>query len=285
MPLSAEALSLIQAALDEDVGPGDFTTLWTVPEGRRAEARIVAKSPGVVAGSRIAAEVFRRLDPSLQVEVAAPDGTALEPGDLAMRVAGSARSILTAERTALNFMQRLSGVATVTRRYVQAVAGTGARVIDTRKTTPGMRALEKDAVLAGGGTNHRHGLHDMVMIKDNHIAAAGGITAAVDAVRARNDRGLAVEVETTNLEEVREALATGADRIMFDNMPPELMRQAVELVRAAGERRPETEASGGITLDTIRAAAETGVDLISVGALTHSAPALDLSLQLRALDG
>jgi nicotinate-nucleotide pyrophosphorylase (carboxylating) len=284
MPLSPEALSLIQAALDEDVGPGDFTTLWTVPEGRRAEARIVAKAPGVVAGSEVAAEVFRRVDPSLQVEVAAPDGTALDPGDLAMRVTGSARSILTAERTALNFMQRLSGVATVTRRYVQAVAGTGARVIDTRKTTPGMRALEKAAVLAGGGANHRHGLHDMVMIKDNHIAAAGGITAAVDAVRARNDRGLAVEVETTNLDEVREALATGADRIMFDNMPPDLMRQAVELVRAANPR-PETEASGGITLDTIRAAAETGVDFISVGALTHSAPALDLSLQLRALDG
>ena len=284
MPLSAEALSLIHAALDEDVGPGDFTTLWTVPEGRRAEARIVAKAPGVVAGSEVAAEVFRRVDPSLQVEVAAPDGTALEPGDLAMRVTGSARSILTAERTALNFMQRLSGVATVTRRYVQAVAGTGARVIDTRKTTPGMRALEKAAVLAGGGANHRHGLHDMVMIKDNHIAAAGGITAAVDAVRARNDRGLAVEVETTNLDEVREALATGADRIMFDNMPPDLMRQAVDLVRAANPR-PETEASGGITLDTIRAAAETGVDFISVGALTHSAPALDLSLQLRALDG
>jgi nicotinate-nucleotide pyrophosphorylase (carboxylating) len=284
MPLSAEALSLIQAALDEDVGPGDFTTLWTVPEGRRAEARIVAKAPGVVAGSEVAAEVFRRVDPLLEVEVSAPDGTALEPGDLAMRVTGSARSILTAERTALNFMQRLSGVATVTRRYVQAVAGTGARVIDTRKTTPGMRALEKAAVLAGGGANHRHGLHDMVMIKDNHIAAAGGITAAVDAVRARNDRGLAVEVETTNPDEVREALATGADRIMFDNMPPDLMRQAVELVRAA-DPRPETEASGGITLDSIRAAAETGVDFISVGALTHSAPALDLSLQLRALDG
>ncbi|HEX8453917.1 MAG TPA: carboxylating nicotinate-nucleotide diphosphorylase [Longimicrobium sp.] len=284
MPLSAEALSLIQAALDEDVGPGDFTTLWTVPEGRRAEARIVAKAPGVVAGSEVAAEVFRRVDPSLEVEVAAPDGTALEPGDLAMRVTGSARSILTAERTALNFMQRLSGVATVTRRYVGAVAGTGARVIDTRKTTPGMRALEKAAVLAGGGANHRHGLHDMVMIKDNHIAAAGGITAAVDAVRTRNDRGLAVEVETTNLEEVREALATGADRIMFDNMPPALMRQAVDLVRAS-DPRPETEASGGITLDTILAAAETGVDFISVGALTHSAPALDLSLQLRALDG
>jgi len=284
MPLSAEALSLIQAALDEDVGPGDFTTLWTVPEGRRAEARIVAKAPGVVAGSEVAAEVFRRVDPSLEVEVAAPDGTALQPGDLAMRVTGSARSILTAERTALNFMQRLSGVATVTRRYVEAVAGTGARVIDTRKTTPGMRALEKAAVLAGGGANHRHGLHDMVMIKDNHIAAAGGITAAVDAVRARSDRCLAVEVETTNLDEVREALAAGADRIMFDNMPPTLMRQAVALVRAA-DPRPETEASGGITLDSIRAAAETGVDFISVGALTHSAPALDLSLQLRALDG
>ncbi|HEX8360509.1 MAG TPA: carboxylating nicotinate-nucleotide diphosphorylase [Longimicrobium sp.] len=281
-PLPPEALSLIQAALDEDVGPGDFTTLWTVPAERRAEARIVAKAPGVVAGSEIAVEVFRRVDPSLQVEVSAPDGTALEPGDLAMTITGSARSILTAERTALNFMQRLSGVATVTRRYVEAVAGTGARVIDTRKTTPGMRALEKAAVVAGGGTNHRHGLHDMVMIKDNHIAAAGGITAAVDAVRAHNERGLAVEVETTNLDEVREALSTSADRIMFDNMPPELMRQAVELVRAS-ERRPETEASGGITLETIRAAAETGVDFISVGALTHSAPSLDLSLQLRAL--
>lgn len=282
MPLSAEALSLIQAALDEDIGPGDFTTLWTVPADRRAEARIIAKAPGVVAGSAVAVEVFRRVDPSLEIEVAAPDGTALEPGDLAMRVTGSARSILTAERTALNFMQRLSGVATVTRRYMRAVEGTGARVIDTRKTTPGMRALEKEAVVAGGGTNHRHGLHDMVMIKDNHIAAAGGITAAVDAVRAANDRGLAVEVETTNLDEVREALATGADRIMFDNMPPELMRQAVEIVRAS-DPRPETEASGGITLDTIRAAAETGVDFISVGALTHSAPSLDLSLQLRAL--
>ena len=282
MPLPPEALSLIDAALAEDVGPGDFTTLWTVPPERRAEARIVAKQPGVIAGSEVAVEVFRRVDPSLDVEVAAPDGTALEPGGLAMRVRGSARSILTAERTALNFLQRLSGVATVTRRYARAVAGTGARVIDTRKTTPGMRRLEKAAVVAGGGANHRVGLHDMVMIKDNHIAAAGGITAAVAAVRAANDRGLRVEVETTNLDEVREALAAGADRVMFDNMPPELMRQAVALVHAHGDRRPETEASGGITLETIRDFAETGVDFISVGALTHSAPALDLSLQLRA---
>ncbi|HEX8429628.1 MAG TPA: carboxylating nicotinate-nucleotide diphosphorylase, partial [Longimicrobium sp.] len=245
MPLSPEAVSLIQAALDEDVGPGDFTTLWTVPAERRAEARIIAKSPGVIAGSEVAAEVFRRVDPSLEIEVAAPDGTALEPGGLAMTIRGSARSILTAERTALNFMQRLSGVATVTRAYARAVEGTGARVIDTRKTTPGMRALEKAAVLAGGGANHRHGLHDMVMIKDNHIAAAGGITAAVEAVRARNDRGLRVEVETTSLSEVDEAVRVGADRIMFDNMAPDLMRRAVERVHAA-DPRPETEASGGI---------------------------------------
>ncbi|WP_420128890.1 carboxylating nicotinate-nucleotide diphosphorylase [Longimicrobium sp.] len=281
MPLPSSAFALIDAALAEDVGPGDFTTLWTVPEERRAEARIVAKSPGVIAGSEVAAEVFRRVDPSLEVSVGVVDGTAVEPGDVAMTVLGSARSILTAERTALNFMQRLSGVATVTRRYVRAVEGTGARVIDTRKTTPGMRALEKAAVVSGGGANHRFGLHDMVMIKDNHIAAAGGITAAVKAVRRQNERGLKVEVETTTLDEVREALAAGADRVMFDNMDPPLMRQAVDLVRAA-DPRPETEASGGITLDTIHGYAQTGVDFISIGALTHSAPSLDLSLQLRA---
>ncbi|HEX2080188.1 MAG TPA: carboxylating nicotinate-nucleotide diphosphorylase [Longimicrobium sp.] len=281
MPLPPSALALIDAALAEDVGPGDFTTLWTVPAERRAEARIVAKASGVVAGSEVAVEVFRRVDPSLEVEAVAADGAAVEPGELAMAVRGSARSILTAERTALNFMQRLSGVATVTRAYVRAVEGTGARVIDTRKTTPGMRALEKAAVVAGGGANHRFGLHDMVMIKDNHIAAAGGITAAVEAVRRRNDRGLRVEVETTTLDEVREAIAAGVDRIMFDNMNVPLMHEAVELVRAA-DPRPETEASGGITLETIRAYAETGVDFISIGALTHSAPSLDLSLQLRA---
>jgi nicotinate-nucleotide pyrophosphorylase (carboxylating) len=208
----------------------------------------------------------------------------VEPGDPVMRAEGSARSLLTAERTALNFLQRLSGVATVSRRYVREVGGTGARVIDTRKTTPGMRLLEKAAVVAGGGANHRVGLHDMVMIKDNHIAAAGGITAAVNAVRARNDRGLRVEVETTTLDEVREALAAGVDRIMFDNMTPERMAQAVDLVRSA-DPRPETEASGGITLETIGSFARTGVDFISVGALTHSAPALDLSLRLEAAAG
>jgi nicotinate-nucleotide pyrophosphorylase (carboxylating) len=282
MPLPPEALSLIDDALAEDVGPGDFTTLWTVPAGRRANARIVAKARGVIAGMEVAIEAFRRVDPSLALDVVAGDGSAVAPGDEVMRISGSAASILTAERTALNFLQQLSGVATLTRAYVDAIAGTGARVIDTRKTTPGMRRLEKAAVVAGGGANHRVGLHDMVMIKDNHIAAAGGITAAVEAVRARNDRGLRVEVETTSLGEVREALAAGVDRIMFDNMSPELMRQAVALVRAAGDARPETEASGGITLETIRGYAETGVDFISVGALTHSAPALDLSLRLEA---
>jgi len=283
MLLTRDALGLIDAALAEDVGPGDFTTLWTVPGDRRAEARVVAKGSGVLAGGEVAAEVFRRVDPSLHVSIALADGAPVEPGTVAMTVRGSARSILTAERTALNFMQRLSGVATVTRRYVRAVEGTGARVIDTRKTTPGMRLLEKAAVLAGGGANHRVGLYDMVMIKDNHIAAAGGIAAAVDAVRRRNDRALRVEVETTSLDEVREALAAGVDRVMFDNMTPETMRAAVELVRAASPR-PETEASGGITLESIRGYAETGVDFISVGALTHSAPALDLSLQLRAAE-
>jgi nicotinate-nucleotide pyrophosphorylase (carboxylating) len=280
MTLPREAAALIDAALAEDVGAGDFTTLWTMPAERRARAEIVAKAPGVIAGSEVAVEVFRRVDPSLRVEVAAGDGTAVAPRDTVMRIEGSARSILTAERTALNFLQQLSGVATATRRYVDAIAGTGARVIDTRKTTPGMRLLEKAAVVAGGGSNHRVGLYDMVMIKDNHIAAAGGIVPAVEAVRVRNDRGLRVEVETSTLAEVGEALAARVDRVMFDNMDPATMREAVALA-AAGDPRPETEASGGITLETIRAFAETGVDFISVGALTHSAPALDLSLQLR----
>jgi nicotinate-nucleotide pyrophosphorylase (carboxylating) len=270
--LRRDALLLIDAALAEDVGPGDFTTLWTVPEDRQAEAVVVAKASGVFGGCYAATETFRRVDPHLEIEAAFAEGTAIEPGDVTMTIRGSARSILTAERTALNFLQRL-----------RAVEGTGARVIDTRKTTPGMRWLEKAAVAAGGGTNHRFGLHDMVMIKDNHIAAAGGITAAVEAGRSQNDLGLAVEVETGTLDEVREALAAGADRIMFDNMTPEMMREAVEIVRAHGEGRPETEASGGITLETIRAYAQTGVDYISIGALTHSAPSLDLSLRLTAL--
>ncbi|HEV7588007.1 MAG TPA: carboxylating nicotinate-nucleotide diphosphorylase [Longimicrobium sp.] len=283
MTLPREAAALIDAALAEDVGAGDFTTLWTVPTDRRAEAYIAMKAiVGVIAGMEVATEVFRRVDPALEVTALASDGDEATRGDLLMRIEGSARAILTAERTALNVLQRLSGVATLTHVYVDAVHGTGARVIDTRKTTPGMRLLEKAAVVAGGGSNHRVGLYDMVMIKDNHIAAAGGIMAAVEAVRIRNDRGLRVEVETSTLAEVGEALAARVDRVMFDNMDPATMREAVALVIANGAPRPETEASGGITVETIRAFAETGVDFISVGALTHSAPALDLSLRLRA---
>jgi nicotinate-nucleotide pyrophosphorylase (carboxylating) len=280
--IGREASALIDMALAEDVGDGDWTTLWTFPAQRRAEARIVAKAPGVVSGLAVAEEVFRRVDPMLRMEREVQDGADVLPEELVLFIRGSARSILTAERVALNFLQRLSGVATVTRRYVEALAGTGARVIDTRKTTPGMRVLEKRAVLDGGGANHRHGLHDMVLIKDNHIAAAGGIRQAVEAVRAQNHRGLKVEVETATLDQVDEALKAGVDRIMFDNMPVPMLRQAVRRVDELGGRKPETEASGGITLETIRDVAETGVDLISVGALTHSAPSLDLSLRLSA---
>ncbi|HEV2150030.1 MAG TPA: carboxylating nicotinate-nucleotide diphosphorylase [Longimicrobiaceae bacterium] len=283
MTLPEEVRALLELALAEDVGTGDRTTLWTFPAGTRGEAAIVAKAPGVIAGMDVCVAVFHAVDPALQVEPAVGDGAAVEPGDVVLRARGSAASLLTAERTALNFLQQLSGVATETRRYVRAVEGTGARVIDTRKTTPGMRRLEKDAVRAGGGANHRFGLHDMVLIKDNHVAAAGGIPAAVAAVRARNLERLSVEVETTTPEEVEEALAAGVDRIMFDNMPVPLLARMVERVHGAGPGRPETEASGGITLETISAVAETGVDFISVGALTHSAPALDLSLRLRQL--
>ena len=273
--LTTEAL--IRAALAEDVGPGDFTSLWTVPADREVEARLIAKETGTISGMDVAAGVFLEVDPSLRLTVHLGDGAQAESGQEVMHVAGNARSILTAERVALNFLQRLSGVATLTRRYVDAVAGTGARILDTRKTTPGMRAIEKAAVRAGGGENHRFGLHDMVLIKENHIAAAGGITAAVGAVARHNDRRLRVEVETRNLDEVREAVEVGVDRILFDNMPNDLLRQAVWIVTES-EMLIEMEASGGVTLRTVRGIAETGVDFISVGALTHSAPALDLSL-------
>jgi nicotinate-nucleotide pyrophosphorylase (carboxylating) len=280
--MEATAL-LIRLALQEDVGTGDYTSLWTVPESARARADVIAKAEGVLAGVDVACDVFREVDPGIDVIASSHDGAALCCGDTVLQVVGSARSILTAERVVLNFLQRLSGVATITRRYVDAIAGTGTKILDTRKTTPGMRALEKSAVRAGGGANHRFGLHDMVLIKENHIAAAGGISAAIAAVRAQNREGLLVEVETTTAAEVEEALAAGVDRILFDNMPLPLLRQAVQRVRNASGAPPETEASGGITLATIREVAETGVTYISVGALTHSAPALDLSLRLSPL--
>jgi nicotinate-nucleotide pyrophosphorylase (carboxylating) len=277
MSVPRDVLQIIDLALAEDVGEGDWTTLWTVPEERLAEARIVAKAKGVIAGLEVARLTFARVDPRVEFEEVVTDGDTVTPGSEVARLRGHARSLLTGERVALNFLQRLSGVATRTRDFVDAVAGTGARILDTRKTTPGMRWLEKQAVLAGGGTNHRFGLHDMVLIKENHIRAAGGITGAVAAVEERNTARLAVEVEVTDLDELDEALATGIDRVLLDNMPLETLREAVRRVRAAGSV-VKTEASGGISLKTVRDVADTGVDYISVGALTHSAPALDLSL-------
>lgn len=276
--------ALLRAALEEDVGEGDWTTRWTVPARRRATAEIVAKAEGVVSGLDMAREVFRQVDPGLATESHVENADVVRPGTVVLTLDGSARAILTAERVALNLLGRLSGVATMTRGFVDAVDGTGARILDTRKTTPGLRALEKAAVRHGGGVNHRFGLFDMVLIKENHIAAAGGIGAAVAAVRRRNRAGLAVEVETTTLHEVAEAMDAGVDRILLDNMPLEMLRQAVGRVRAR-PASPETEASGGVSLGTVREIAATGVDFVSVGALTHSAPALDLSLLIRGAHG
>lgn len=276
-----EALhSLVRLALAEDVGPGDWTTLWTVPEGRPGRAGVVAKEDLVVAGTAAAIDVFQAVDPTLEVEVVHPDGARAPSDSAVLLVEGPLRSILTAERTALNFLGRLSGVATLTRRFVAAVTGTRARIVDTRKTLPGWRFLEKAAVRAGGGYNHRMGLHDMVLVKDNHIVAAGGIDAALRGVRAGNRAGLTVEVEVTTLEELDAVLERGVDRVLLDNMSLEAMREAVLRASELGEERPDLEASGNVTLETVRAVAETGVDLISVGALTHSAPAADLSLRV-----
>ena len=265
----------VAAALAEDVGPGDVTTLATIPAGATCEALLRTRDPGVVAGLPVAIAAFRRLDPAVEIVEYRHDGDAVSPGDPLLSVVGPARAVLTAERVALNFAQRLSGVATITARFVAAVAGTKATIVDTRKTTPGLRYLEKYAVRVGGGHNHRFGLYDGVLIKDNHIAATpDGIGGAVLAARRAVPHSLRVEVETDSLDQVREALEAGADAILLDNMSPETMRQAVEIVGG----RAITEASGGITLTTVRAAAESGVDLISVGALTHSAPSLDLGL-------
>jgi nicotinate-nucleotide pyrophosphorylase (carboxylating) len=280
-PSPREALdALIRLALAEDVGSGDRSTAWVVDPRTPARARIVAKSDLVVAGVEAAAAVFAAVDPELEVGVVRADGVAAGKGDVVIELAGRASPILTAERTALNFLGRLSGIATLTRAYVDAVRGTGARVVDTRKTAPGWRALEKAAVRAGGGSNHRMGLYDMVMIKDNHIAAAGGITAAVRRVRASNAEGLAIEVEVRTSDELEEALGLGVDRILLDNMKPAELRESVERAHRLGADRPELEASGNVTLANVREVAATGVDIVSVGALTHSAPVADLSLAM-----
>jgi nicotinate-nucleotide pyrophosphorylase (carboxylating) len=265
---------LVRRALDEDVGSGDLTTQATVPPSARARARITQKQPGVLYGLDAAQLAFALLDPGARFVALAEEGVWRDGGPV-LDVEGRADALLSAERTALNLLQRLSGVATLTARYVEAVRGTRARVLDTRKTTPGLRLLEKRAVAAGGATNHRFGLFDAVLIKENHAAMAGGVGEAVRLARASAPDVL-VEVECRTDAEVDEALAAGAPRLLLDNMSPAQMRTIVARVQG----RAELEASGGIDLETIRDVAETGVDFISVGALTHSAPALDLSLLL-----
>lgn len=271
----------VDRALAEDLGRGDVTTAATVYAGTRACARVVQKTPGVVFGFEVVKATFHALDPEISIEPLTAEGHWRQEGAV-VRLEGSARAILSGERTALNFLGRLSGIATLTARFVGEVRGTGARVLDTRKTTPGLRVLEKAAVAAGGATNHRRGLYDAILIKENHAALAGGIGEAITRARAHIDgaaANLPLEVECRNLDEVREALAVGARRILLDNFSLVALRQAVALV--AG--RAQLEASGGITLQTVREVAATGVDFVSVGALTHSAHALDLSMILEPL--
>jgi nicotinate-nucleotide pyrophosphorylase (carboxylating) len=266
---------VVLAALAEDVGRGDVTTEATVGADAMGTAELVVREPGVVCGLRAAEATFRALDPGLEFESLVPEGGAVEAATAVAVVTGFERAILTGERVALNFLGRLSGIATLTRRYVDAVQGTGAAVLDTRKTTPGLRALEKHAVVCGGGRNHRFGLDDGVLVKDNHLRAVGSISNAVESLRVATV--LPVEVECDTLEQVSEALDAGVDAILLDNMTLDELRSAVAL--AGGRAR--LEASGGITLESIRAVAETGVDEISVGALTHSARSLDVSLELK----
>lgn len=271
--------SIVDAALAEDIGVGDITTTLCIPAGERSTAQFLAKSPGVVAGLDVGAAVFRKLDPSVVWEPQVVDGTVVDGArNVLAHVSGSARALLTAERVALNLMQRMSGTATITRRFVDLVAGTKARIIDTRKTTPSLRVLEKYAVRCGGGHNHRFGLYDAVLIKDNHIKAAGGIVTAVRAARIQTPHTMKIEVETTNLDEVALALKAGADIILLDNMDLSTLKAAVDLVGG----RAATEASGRVNESTVAGIAATGVDVISVGALTHSAPAMDISLDFIA---
>jgi nicotinate-nucleotide pyrophosphorylase (carboxylating) len=275
--LTADLPDVVARALAEDLGAGDVTTAATVPADARARAVIRQKAPGVIYGLDVAEQVFRSLDPEATFAREVAEGVWRESGEV-LRLEGYARALLSGERTALNFLQRLSGVATMAARAVQAIDGTAARILDTRKTTPGLRALEKAAVAAGGATNHRAGLYDAILIKENHSALAGGVGAAVR--RAREEApDLPLEVECRDLAEVDEALDAGAPRLLLDNMSPDELRRAVAHVGG----RAELEASGGVTLQTLREVASTGVDFVSVGALTHSAPALDLSLLLTPL--
>lgn len=270
---------LLDLAFAEDIGDGDHTTLSTIPADEMGKSRLIIKEPGVLAGVEMAEKVLHKVDPSIKMEVFIKDGSEVKPGDIAFIAEGPVRSLLTAERTMLNIMQRMSGVATMTATYQNELNGLHTKVLDTRKTTPGMRILEKDAVAMGGGKNHRIGLFDMILIKDNHIDFAGGIEKAIDRARQYckdNGKDLKIEVEVRSLDDIRRVLEHGGvDRIMFDNFTPELTKEAVKMVNGA----VETESSGGITLKNLRQYGEAGVDFISVGALTHSVKSLDMSFK------
>jgi nicotinate-nucleotide pyrophosphorylase (carboxylating) len=268
----------IRWALHEDIGCGDVTSCSILSRGLELVGEIVGKEPGVVAGLGVVRRIFQHVDEEIVVSCLLGDGDTIQPGTTLAEVKGPGTGILSAERVALNFLQRMSGIATMTRRYVEAIKGTKAVILDTRKTAPGLRAFDKLAVRSGGGQNHRFGLYDMVLIKDNHIAAAGGISQAIQRVRHTANSNLAIEVEVTSLEQFEEALACGPDRIMLDNMGLEEMRRAVDLCGG----HVELEASGNVTLDNVAEIAATGVDFVSVGALTHSVRALDISLEITA---
>jgi len=273
----------IQNALDEDIGRGDITTRSVVRPRTTARGSFTAKQDLVLAGLEVADAVFGSFDPYLQIESTVGDGEQVASGKIFARIKGDAQILLTGERVALNFLQHLSGIATMTRKYADAVAGTNARIVDTRKTTPGLRMLEKYAVKAGGGQNHRLGLDDGVLIKDNHIALAGGVGEAVRRAREAAGHLHKIEVEVATLEQVGQALDSRADILLLDNMTPQMVREAVELVKAreGADRRTLTEASGGINIHNVRDYAEAGVDLISIGALTHSAPSVDISFKIK----
>ena len=276
-----DIMPIIVRALAEDVGDGDITTKWTVPFTKRVNAKIIAKADGVVAGLDVARWVFEAIDEAMVFKARVKDGDRVVAGDVLTEVSGSARGLLTGERVALNFLQRMSGIATMTAQFVAAVQGTKAQILDTRKTAPGLRVLDKYAVATGGGANHRAGLYDMVLIKENHIEAADGIGPALLAVWKGMDfegRDVRVEVEVETLSELDEVLVLGADRVMLDNMSLNDMREAVQRVRRLKGKKPELEASGNVSLKGVRAIAETGVDFISIGALTHSVNALDISM-------
>ena len=275
---------LIAAALKEDIGKGDITTEFFVPEALHASGRIVAHEQAVVAGTATAAEIFRKIDPATDIQIVSPDGEAVVAGDIVIEVRGLARSILKAERVALNFLQRLCGIATLTRQFVDAVGNHPARILDTRKTTPGLRALEKAAVVAGGGVNHRSGLFDMVLVKDNHLAALGGLFGFADQIRRlrKEQPNIRIEVEADDLEQARAFVEIdGIDVILLDNMEPAQIREALALRR----NNIKFEASGGITLKNVRRIAATGVDYISIGALTNAARAVDLGLEMTHVHG